>query len=157
MATRRHIHEEYFPVAREKLFGLLHRPSAIRQWWGAARAIVIPGQGGIWAAVWVTDEDHPDYITAATIQVFEPPGRLVLADYRYVAKSGPLPFQADFETEFAVRSQDQGAILRVTQEGFPCDSSANDFLAACEVGWRNTFAGIRRYLQALDKASVKVL
>jgi uncharacterized protein YndB with AHSA1/START domain len=146
MATRKHVHEEIFPVAPEKLFAILHTPSAIRSWWSAARAVVLAQPGGVWAATWGESEDDPDYITTATIRDFDPPRRMVLTDYRYRAKSGPLPFQAEFVTEFAVSPHPSGATLRVTQDGFPCGSEADDFYAGCETGWRNTFAGIRRHL-----------
>jgi hypothetical protein len=71
---------------------------------------------------------------------------MVLTDYRYRAKTGPLPFKADFVTEFAVEPHPQGSRLRVTQSGFPAGPEADDFYTACETGWRNTFAGIRRHL-----------
>src|SRR5262245_11313362 len=146
MPTRKHTHEELFPTTTERLFALLHTPSAIRGWWGASRAIVIPKEGGIWCATWGDDEDAPDYITAATLRIFEPPRRLVFADYQYLSKAGPLPFQADFVTEFTVTPHADGAVLRVVQDGFPCDGAADEFYAACERGWTATFAGIRRYL-----------
>lgn len=38
--------------------------------------------------------------------------------------------------------------LRVVQDGFPCDKAPDDFYAACEVGWRETFGAIRRYLES---------
>ena len=146
MATRKHVHEEVFPAPPERVFALLHTPSAIRSWWGVSRAIVLPQAGGVWAAAWGEVEDDPDYITVATIREFEPPHRLVLTDYRYRARSGPLPFRAEFVTEFVVRPHPEGAVLRVTQEGFPTSREADDFYAGCQKGWRDTFAGIRRFL-----------
>jgi uncharacterized protein YndB with AHSA1/START domain len=146
MTTRRHVHEEAFPVEPEQLFALLHAPSAIRQWWGAARAIVLAEPGGIWAATWGDSEDDPDYITTAVISDFDPPRRMVLTDYRYRAKSGPLPFRADFVTELLVAPHQVGALLRVTQDGFPAGPEADGFYEACGAGWRNTFAGVRQYL-----------
>jgi hypothetical protein len=83
--------------------------------------------------------------------VFDPPRRLVFADYQYRAKSGPLPFAADFRTEFTVEPRGGGALLCVVQDGFPDDPIADDFFAACETGWRNTFESIRQYL---DERSV---
>ena len=53
----------------------------------------------------------------------------------------------DFITEFKVTPHEDGAVLRVTQDGFPADSGADDFYAACETGWKDTFVGIRRYLE----------
>lgn len=141
-----HVHEETFDASAEELFELLHTPSAIREWWGASRAIVIPKEGGVWAAAWGEDEDAPDYITTATMTVFDPPRRLVFADYAYASKDGPLPFDADFVTEFLVEPAADGTILRVTQDGFPDSAGGQEFLQACEKGWRDTFAGIRRYL-----------
>ncbi len=145
MARRAHTHEEVFDETPERLFALLHTPSAICEWWSAARAVVIPEEGGLWVAAWGADEDAPDYVTGATIRAFEPPNRMVLDEYRYWAESGPLPFEAEFVTEFAVASHPQGALLRVTQDGFPTGPEGDAFYAACEVGWRATFAGIRRY------------
>lgn len=146
MTTRRHIHEEVFNATPERVFALLHTPSDIRGWWSAARVIVLGEEGGIWMAAWGADEDSPDYISAATIKVFDPPSRMVFGDYRYYARSGPLPFDANFVTEFSVQAHPQGALLRVVQDGFPTDSVADEFYAGCEKGWRDTFAGIRRYL-----------
>lgn len=147
METRTHVHEEVFSTTPERLFALLHTPSAIRCWWGAARAVVLPQRGGTWAAAWGASEDDPDYITAATIDAFEPPHRMALTDYRYLARSGPLPFAAEFVTEFAVRPHPLGATLRVTQSGFPAGPEADQHYAACQEGWHDTFAGIRRYLE----------
>jgi uncharacterized protein YndB with AHSA1/START domain len=146
MTTRKHVHAEVFPSTPDRLFAILHTPSAIRGWWSAARVIVLAESGGTWAATWGADEDEPDYVTVATIKAFEPPRRLVLTDYRYRSKSGPLPFRADFTTEFLVTPVTSGAELRVTQDGFPTTPEADAFYTACERGWQNTFAGIRKYL-----------
>jgi uncharacterized protein YndB with AHSA1/START domain len=148
MQARKHVHEEVLPASPEVVFALLYTPSAIRHWWSAARVIVLPERGGIWSAAWGEEEDRPDYVTVATISELDPPRRMVLADYRYWAKEGPLPFDADFVTEFAVSPHDEGAVLRVIQDGFPPGPEADEFLSACEKGWRDTFAGIRRYLEA---------
>ena len=40
----------------------------------------------------------------------------------------------------------EGAVLRVSHDGFPAGRGADEFYAGCEKGWRDTFAGIRRYL-----------
>lgn len=144
--TREHTHEEAFAAPPSMLFSLLVTPSAIRQWWGAARVIVLPQTDGLWAAAWGDCEDEPEYVTAATIRVFDPPRRLLLADFRYFAKSGPLPFEADFETDFVVSDSDGGSQLTVTQRGFPPGPEADEYYAACERGWADTFAGIRQFL-----------
>lgn len=147
-ATRSQVHEEVFPADPERLFAILHTPSAIRQWWGAARAVVLAQNDGVWAAAWGESEDDPDYITAASITDFEPPRRMVLTDYRYRSREGGLPFEADFVTEFRVAPHADGASLRVSQDGFPEGPEADDFYAATERGWKDTFAGIRRYLES---------
>jgi uncharacterized protein YndB with AHSA1/START domain len=146
MATRKLTHQIALSAAPERVFALLHTPSAIRGWWSAARAIVIPQTGGVWAAAWGDNEDNPDYIGIARLSVFDPPHRLVMADYVYHARSGPLPFSADFVTEFTIEPTPSGSILRVVQDGFPEDPSADNFYTACERGWRDTLEGIRRYL-----------
>ena len=148
MATRKHVCSVELSAPATRVFDILCRPSAIRGWWGAARAIVDPRQGGIWVATWGEDEDEPDYISAATLKVFEPPHRLVFGDYRYFSRSGPLPFEAEFTTEFSVAPTANGATLTVVQDGFPADPIADEFYAGCEVGWRNTFEGIRLYLES---------
>jgi uncharacterized damage-inducible protein DinB/uncharacterized protein YndB with AHSA1/START domain len=144
--TLTHVHEEVFAAPPERVFALLYTPTAIRRWWGAAQAIVIPEPGGLWMATWGDSEDAPDYTTGATISVFDPPHRLALADYRYRARTGALPFQANFTTEFAVTPHADGSSLRVAQHGFPATAEGEVFLAACDTGWRNTFAGIRTFL-----------
>jgi len=150
MSTRKHVHEELMSASPEAVFSLLHTPSAIRSWWSAARVIVVPEVGGLWAGAWGQSEDCPDYVTVATMSVFDPPRRLVLSDYRYWAKEGPLPFEADFVTEFLVSPHAQGAVLRVSQDGFPAGSEADEFISACETGWRDTFAGIRKFIETQD-------
>ena len=149
MSTRDHVHEEEFPVPAEQLFALLLTPSAIRGWWGASAAIVLPEVGGTWAARWGA-EDDPDYLTIARIRALDSGARLVLGDYQYFAKEGGLPFEAEFETEFQVSPTPDGATLRVTQRGFPAGSEADEYHAACQQGWRDTFAGIRRFLELGD-------
>jgi uncharacterized protein YndB with AHSA1/START domain len=146
MSTRRHVHEIELPAPPEEVFALLHTPSAIRQWWSASRAIVLPRQGGVWAAAWGEEEDDPEYITVFTIEAFEPPRRLLLGNASYVAKSGPLPFEADFTTEFVVEPTPSGSHLRVTQDGFPAGAVADEYYAACQKGWHDTFSSILRYV-----------
>ncbi len=145
MPTRKHVHQIELAVAPEVVFTILVRPSAIRNWWFANRAIVLAREDGTWAAAWGEAEDDPDYITTATIKVFDPPSRLVLSDFKYYAKDEPLPFEADFETEFIVIPAGEGSILQVSQDGFPADAVADKFYAACEKGWHDTFESIRRY------------
>ncbi len=146
METRRYVHEEVLPSTPEQVFALLHTPSAVRQWWLAARAVILPERGGVWAAAWGNEEDSPDYVVAATIRKFDPPRRIVLDEYRYRAKTEPLPFDAEFVIEFLVLPHEQGAMLRVTQDGFPAGPEADDFYAGCQKGWQDTFTGIRKYL-----------
>ena len=150
MSVRHHTAEIDLPAAPERVFSLLHTPSAIRGWWHASRAIVVPRTGGVWAAAWGDDEDAPDYLTSAIVEVFEPPRRLRLTDYRYVAQSGELPFEADFSVEFEVVPHISGSRLRVTQSGFPAAPVADEFLADCETGWHDTLASIRRFLASED-------
>ena len=109
--------------------------------------MVLPQAGGTWAAAWGEDGDEPDYVSSAVLSVFESPRRLVMSEQRHRAKEGPLPFPADFVTTFTVEPCERGTRLRVEQDGFPPGPEADDFLAACEQGWRETFAGIRRLLR----------
>lgn len=146
MTTRSHVHQEDFPASPEQLFALLVTPARIRKWWGADQVIVLPEVDGIWAAVWGTDENDPDYITVACIAVYQPPCRLVLDKYRYRSRFGPLPFDAEFSTTFEVLPTPNGACLKVTQSGFPVKPEADEYFAACKDGWVATFEGIRKLL-----------
>ncbi len=148
METRSHVHEIELFASPAEVFRLLVTPSAIREWWSAARAIVIARTGGVWCAAWGDREDDPDYITAAIIKVYDPPQRLVLSDFDYYAKSGPLPFDASLTTEFRISARGAESVLRVNQTGFPADSVADEFYKGCEVGWRQTFDAIRMYVDA---------
>jgi uncharacterized protein YndB with AHSA1/START domain len=148
MATRSHSHEIELPDSPETVFALLHTPSAIRQWWSAARAIVLSEVNGFWAAAWGENEDQPDYVGSYRIAEFDPPRRLVLSDAKYFSKDGPLPFEPRFTVTFTVEPRVGGECrLRVDHDGFPTESVADGFYAACEVGWKNTFEGIARYLK----------
>jgi len=142
---RKHVHQIELSASPEEVFRLLITPSAIRSWWGASRAIVLPKVGGVWAAAW-GNEDIPDYVSVFKIAAIERPRRLFLTDSKYFAKTGPPPFKAEMTTEFTVEPSANGAILRVAQEGFPEDPVADEFYSACEKGWRDTFAGIEKYL-----------
>jgi uncharacterized protein YndB with AHSA1/START domain len=150
LATRKHIHEEKFAVKPENMFEILHTPSAICSWWGAARAIVLAEENGVWTAAWGENADEPDHISSFVIKHFERPKRMFLNEAKYFAKKGKLPFDAKMTTEFIVEPTENGCILRVIQDGFPCDPTADDFYAACDTGWRNTFAGIRKFVEESD-------
>lgn len=151
MSTRSHSHEIELPDSPETVFALLHTPSAIRQWWGVHRAIVLPEKNGFWAAAWGADEDKPDYVGSYRIAEFDPPRRLVLTDAKYYSKDGPLPFEIKFTVTFTVEPRIGGGCkLRVDHEGFPADTIADAFYASCEVGWRNTFDGIVKYLKQMQ-------
>jgi hypothetical protein len=54
-------------------------------------------------------------------------------------------------TEFTVTPHVDGASLRVVQDGFPMGSAADAFYQGCEKGWRDTFAGIRKYLDEMTE------
>jgi uncharacterized protein YndB with AHSA1/START domain len=144
--TRAHVVEIDLPAPPERVFAALVTPSAIRAWWRAARVIVLPEPGGTWAAAWGADEDAPDYVSVATLTACEPPRRLAFGDYRYAARSGPLPFAADLTTEFTLAPAPGGTRLEVVQDGFPADPVADDFYAACERGWSETLESLRRFL-----------
>lgn len=78
-------------------------------------------------------------------------------NYRYHTKTGTktggLPFEADYIVEFAVEPRPNGALLRVTQDGFPITSEADAFYDACETGCVYTFAGIRRFFEGAARSS----
>ncbi len=145
METRRHIHEEPFGIRSERMFEALITPSAIRGWWGASKAIVVPEKDGVWIAAWGEDENAADYISSFKILEFEPPQRMLLGDGKYFSRDGQPPFEMNMTTEFIVEPQSGGCTLRIIQDGFPSDPVADEFFDACSVGWKNTFEGLRKY------------
>jgi len=149
MGTRCIEREIEVPTGLQRTFDLLVTPSAIRAWWQASRVIVLAQPGGTWAATWGEDEDCPDYVTVATVEVHEPPRRLVLGDYRYAARSGPLPFEMDARVEFEVLPSSQGSLLRVTQSGLPDDPSTDGFYAGCVQGWSDTLGSLLAYTRSI--------
>lgn len=147
MTTRTHRHEILLAATPEEVFALLTTPSAIRGWWGAARVVLEPREGGIWAAAWGAREDDPEYVWSATIERFEPGRRLRLGPARYYAREGGPAVPITTTTEFTIEARPGGALLRVEQAGFPIDPAADAHFAACENGWRATFAAIERRLR----------
>ncbi len=133
-------------MAPDLLFSVLLQPSAIRIWWSAKTAIVVPEKGGRYAVAWGEDEDAPEYVTVTSIRELKAPSHLGLADHYYYGRSGPLPFEARFEIDFDLESEGPGTLLRVTQRGFPLGPEADEFYDACVKGWGDVFAGIRSYL-----------
>ncbi len=154
MATRSITRQISLPASPEAVFELLITPSAIRRWWQASRAIVMPLRNGVWAAAWGDEEDVPDYMTSATLEVFEPPKRLVLADYRYYAKSGPMPFEANFKTDFRIEEHEKGSRLIVKQDGFPSDPGADEYFHGCKKGWEETLRGVLSYVTSQRNQSL---
>jgi len=148
METRSIEREVEVPTTPRQTFELLITPSAIRAWWSVARAIVVPRAGGFWAATWGADEDRPDYVMAATIEVFEPLRRLVLGDYRYAARTGALPFEMDARVAFEVRPTGHGSLLHVCQTGIPAEAVADEYHAGCERGWSETLRAFQRHARA---------
>lgn len=141
-------HEADLRVPPEAAFAALVTPGAIRAWWGAARAVVVPRVGGTWAAAWGADEDAPDIVTTARIAEYRPPHRLVLSDYEVIAKTGPQPFRAAFTVTFQIAALGAGSRLTVTQDGFPFDPVADAFLAGCEAGWRASLEAFSRFVES---------
>jgi uncharacterized protein YndB with AHSA1/START domain len=148
MSTRRHVQEEPFSVSVERMFEALVTPTAIRSWWGASKAIVLPQLGGTWVASWGENENDPDYISSFKIVEYEPPNRLTLGEGKYFAREGKPPFEMDkMTTEFHILDRGDGICsLRIKQV-------ADDFYEACVIGWNNTFEGLRKYF--FDNPEIK--
>ena len=126
---------------------LLH-PSAVKSWWSANQAIIHPEKGGIYAVSWGENIDDPDYVTYANIVEFERFKKLSLANYSYFAKTGNLPFEAEFTNDFILEESPAGTILKVVQDGFPDDAIADDYLKGCEKGWEDVLSAIKNFLES---------
>ncbi len=147
-STRRHELSVVLPARPELVFAALITPSAICAWWGASTAIVLPEKDGFWNAAW-GDPDDPDYITFHRITEYEFPRVLELDETRYVTKFEPPPFDLNVTSRFEVEPLGDGrSKITVIQDGFPSDPVADEFYAACEKGWRDTFEGLRKYIES---------
>lgn len=129
----------------DEVFRNLITPSDIRGWWGASSAIVLAQPFGYWAAQW-GDDDTPDFITVAKISTYRPPIQLTLSEYTYFARTGSLPFDADFETRFEIATRGTGSRLTVQQTGFPKSPQADEFYQECVRGWENTLDSLQKWL-----------
>ena len=107
-------------------------------------------------AAWGEDVDNPEYVSTFTIKEIDPPGRLLLGDGKYKAHAGDPPFEMNMTTEFIVEPREEGCTLKVVNDGFPADESADEFYQACVVGWQNTFDGIRKYFYDLETEMKKL-
>ena len=139
---------EDFDCSPSTLFKALHTPSQIRQWWEAAQAIVIERPNGVFAATWGGTEDDPDFIGTSVLAEFDPPHRLVMTDFIYYAKEGPLGFDADFVVEFSIAAQGRGSRLTLTHKGIPDDPVADEYYKGCNTGWTQCIANLHKLLDA---------
>ncbi len=144
--TRIVVKEIVVKVDANTLFDALLRPSMIRRWWFADRALVLPEQGGIYAVGW-GDEDEPDYVTVSTIRALRKPALLRLSYDDYYAKTGRMPFEADMEVTFRIKELEEGCELGVEQSGFPTDPVADVYFQGCVKGWEDTLASLKNVLE----------
>ena len=135
----------------KRFFNCSSRPAQYANGGRHPAPLLTPARAACGGAAWGSSEDDPDYTGFYRIGAFVPPRRIVFTDAKYYAKTGPLPFKADFVTEFLIHPTAGGCVLQVTQDGFPVDPVADDFYKACETGWKNTFAGIHAYLEKRKK------
>ncbi|QQS40314.1 MAG: SRPBCC domain-containing protein [Acidobacteriota bacterium] len=144
--TRSHIYQIDLEADPETVFDALITPSAICGWWGASTAIVLPEEGGFWNAAW-GEPDDPDYITFHRITEYDYPNVIELDETRYYTKFESPPFDLNVKARFEVDPiSDRLTSIRVIQSGFPQDEIADEFYAACEKGWHDTFEGLRKYI-----------
>ena len=145
METRSVTDSIELPHPPKTVFEWLVTPSAICDWWQASRALVVAEPDGYWMAAWGTSPDTPDFVTAARLDVYEPPRRLRLGQTRYTTAAGPLPFPMHMTIEFSLEAVPSGTRLSVVQAGFPTDPAADPFYQGCVQGWRDTFASMARF------------
>lgn len=122
---------------------ILHTPSAIRRWWKASRAIVLPGEGGVWAAAWGPEEDDPDYVMTFVIRAA---AETAVGGRQVLRQSGPTAVQGRNDYGLSRRIGRARGVLRVIQDGLPAEAVADEFFGACDTGSKDTFQSIREYL-----------
>ncbi len=145
METLRNEFQEPFNVSAEKMFEALITPKAIREWWGASRAIVDPKVGGSWVATYGEEDGSSEFINTFKLTEFDPPRRMVLGDGVLMSKEKGSPLVMGTTTEFVVVSIPEGCSLTIVHTGTPIDPESEDFYESSLLGWQNTFEGLRRY------------
>lgn len=141
MSTRSQWHEIDLPAKPEAVFNLLLAPKAIRGRWDSVGAIVTEIEG-FWVIAWGERENDPDYVSGARIKSFTAPQRVSLALEYCRSRKGMLPFATALTVEFTIQKIPAGALLRVTQSGFPADKEADVFYDSCAKAWRAALQGI---------------
>lgn len=141
MSTRSQWHEIDLPAKPEAVFNLLLAPKAIRGRWDSIGAIVTE-IAGLWVIAWGERESDPDYVSGARIKSFTAPQRVSLAFEYCRTRKGMLPYAATMSVEFAIQKIPAGALLRVTQSGFPADKAADAYYDSCGKAWRAALQGI---------------
>jgi uncharacterized protein YndB with AHSA1/START domain len=131
------------------VFDALLKPGMIQKWWSAKSAIVNPEAGGIYAVTWGEDINNPDYISAAKIAQLDKPNRILLTEFQYRSKDGPLPFEADLVVEFILKPESNGTLLTVCQRGFPDHKQADEFYNGCVQGWIDTMTSFRNTIEGM--------
>lgn len=134
--------------APEDIFKALINPSAIKAWWQAQTAIVVPAVNGIYAASWGEDIDDADYITVSTITEITSNSSLSLEYVSYYAKEEQLPFDAKMNVLFTIRPMTETeTMLIVKQTGIPDDPIADDYFDGCTKGWTQVLSNIKAYCE----------
>ena len=141
MSTRSQWHEIDLPAKPEAVFNLLLSPKAIRGRWDAIGAVVTELDGA-WVLAWGERENAPEFVMGARIKSFTAPTRVLLPVEYCRAKTGMLPYASGMTIEFTIQKIPAGALLRVTQSGFPPDKDADAYYDSCGKGWRAALQGI---------------
>ena len=145
METRREEFEEPFYVSSERMFAVLTTPKAIREWWGASRALVDPERGGSWVTTFGEDESGSEYVNSFKLLEYEPNSKIVLGDGVLLTTNEEFPYKMGTRIEFEIVDIPEGCILRMVHSGSPDDEESTDFYESSLLGWKNTFDGLRSY------------
>lgn len=145
METVRNEFEEPFNVSAERMFEALITPKAIREWWGANRAVVDAEKGGSWVATYGEDDGESVFVNSFKLIEFDPPRKIVLGDGTLIANDKEFPLLMNTTTEFLIVPTPQGCSLTIVHIGMPTDPESEDFYESSLLGWHNTFEGLRRY------------
>ena len=137
--------------SQEEVFNSFIKPSQIKKWWSAISAIVLPEKDGTYVVSWGESEDHPEYISMATILEIDPPKRLVLSYDKYWTKFGRLPFEANLQVSFQFEPEGQNTLVSLVQTGFPDAAIADEFYQGCIKGWDDTMFSFKKTIEQKSK------
>ena len=119
---------------------------AMCEWWGAARGLVDPKIGGVWAMAWEPSPQGYRHVATGIVTELLPAARLVLESFLYFHPERPV--FGPMRVEILAEGLEMGTLLRVRQEGFGDGEDWDWYYDVVVKGWPATLEAVKRSLEA---------